>query len=506
MKDRRKYVISVVGTVVVCFGVMFGALAAGLSPLLGLDLQGGAQVVYRPAHPVPSDTLNQAISIIRNRVDALGVADPNIGQQGNNIVVQLPGLKNPQQALSVIGQTAQLRFRPVVCVAPPYSGPKGKVATGPPPNCAPQSIETSTNNGQAPVDTALATVPDTPRNLDQPNVNVLLPEKDANGNVVARYVLGPATLTGSALKTASAGIDSTGQWLVNFTLTSAGSPKWDALAAQAFHKQVAIVLDGVVESAPSIQPNQQSFTSFNGQGQISGNFTESSAKSLALVLKFGALPVQLQQQTVQTVSPTLGKSSLKAGLAAGLLGLILVLIYMVVYYRGLGLVVLAGLITTGAMLWGLIAILGQTSGLALDLAGATGIIVSVGVTVDSYVVYFERLKDEVRSGRTIRTSVDRGFSRAYRTILAADAVSFIGALLLYLLSVGPVRGFAFFLGLSTLLDVFTAYFFTRPLVILLGRSRTFTEARWLGVAPGLAAQVEVKEKEALEPVGAGSPS
>jgi preprotein translocase subunit SecD len=504
MKGRRGLIVSVVATTVVCFGTLIGAVLAGLSPQLGLDLQGGAQVVYRPAHPVPTDTLDQAISIIRNRVDALGVADPNIGQQGSNIVVQLPGLKNPQQALAIIGQTAQLRFRPVLCLAPPYSGPKNKAATGPPPPCSSQASASS--NGQAPVDNSLASVPDTPRHLDVASSNVLLPQKDSNGNVTVRYLLGPSTLDGSALKTASAGLDSTGQWLVNFNLTSAGSPKWDALAQANFHKQVAIVLDGVVESAPSIQPNQQSFTSFAGQGQISGNFTESSAKSLALVLKFGALPVQLQQQTVQTVSPTLGKSSLRAGLAAGLLGLLLVLLYMVFYYRGLGLVVLAGLITTGAMLWGLIAILGETSGLALDLAGATGIIVSVGVTVDSYIVYFERLKDEVRSGRTIRTSVDRGFARAYRTILAADAVSFIGALLLYLLSVGPVRGFAFFLGLSTLLDVFTAYFFTRPLVILLGRSRTFTEARWLGVAPGLAAQTETKEKEVLEPVGAGSRS
>jgi len=198
--------------------------------------------------------------------------------------------------------------------------------------------------------------------------------------------------------------------------------------------------------------------------------------------------VQLERQSVQTVSATLGKDSLAAGLIAGAIGLGLVALYMLAYYRALGLVVWLGLAVSGALVYSIITYLGTSSGLALTLAGATGIIVSVGVTVDSYIVYFERLKDEVRAGKTVRSSVDRGFSRAYRTILAADTASFIGAMLLYLLTVGPVRGFAFFLGLSTLLDVVIAYFFTRPMVIILGRNRLFTEARWLGIARGLAAQ------------------
>jgi preprotein translocase subunit SecD len=183
----------------------------------------------------------------------------------------------------------------------------------------------------------------------------------------------------------------------------------------------------------------------------------------------------------------LGKDSLKAGIIAGAVGLVLVLLYMIAYYRALGLVVALGLCVSGALLWSIVSLLGSYKGLALSLAGATGIIVSVGVTVDSYVVYFERLKDEIRSGKTVRSSVDRGFARAYRTILAADLVSFIAALLLYLLTVGAVRGFAFYLGLSTLLDLVTAYFFTRPMVVLLGRNRFFTEARFFGVARGLAA-------------------
>jgi preprotein translocase subunit SecD len=192
------------------------------------------------------------------------------------------------------------------------------------------------------------------------------------------------------------------------------------------------------------------------------------------------------RQTVDSVSPTLGAASLRAGVAAGLAGLILVMLYMIVYYRALGIVVILGLGTTAALLWAIVSFLGHSSGLALDLSGVVGLIVSVGVTVDSYIVYFERLKDEVRAGKTIRSSVDKGFARAFRTIVAADAVSFLGALILYLLSIGAVRGFAFFLGLSTLLDVVTAYVFTRPLVILLGRNRVVTEARFLGVARGLA--------------------
>lgn len=498
--SRRGLIWSAVLTVVVAFGSLAAVLAAGWAPQLGLDLAGGASVVYKPAHPVSNQELDQAISIIRNRVDALGVAEPNIGQQGNNIVVQLPGLKNPQHALRIIGQTAQLYFRPVLCLAPPYQPPNGKaqVATGPPPAC-----NTALANQNGGVDPSMASVPTTPPELDRQSSTVLLPEKDNNGHVVVRYVLGPASLTGTIIKSATAALDQSGTWIVNFTLTNSGSPKFDQLAQANYKKQVAIVLDGVVKSAPTINA-----TSFGGQGQITGGsgsaaFTQQSAQDLALVLQFGSLPVQLQQQAVQTVSPTLGHSSLVAGLAAGLAGLGLVLIYTIVYYRGLGLVVLSGLAVTAALLWSIVSVLGHTNGLALDLSGVTGIIVSVGITVDSYIVYFERLKDEVRAGRTIRTSVDRGFKSAFRTVLAADTVSFLGAFLLWWLSIGPVKGFAFFLGLSTLLDVFTVYFFTRPLVILMGRSRMFTEARWIGVAPGLAAPMEEERLEAL-PVTAGS--
>jgi preprotein translocase subunit SecD len=444
---RRSLWVSLIIYVLVAAGALTATIVAGNTPHLGLDLQGGASVVLQPKGKVRSGTLDQAIEIIRSRVDALGVAEPEIQRQGNAIIIELPGVKNQKRALEIVGQTAQLLFRPVLQTLP---------AEGEPQSTAPEQ--------------------------DDPKATVVLPEKDRAGKVTRRYQLGPAELTGRAIGSATATIDEAGQWKVTFETTGAGTSQWDQVAQKNFQKQVAIDLDGVVKSAPQI--NAQAF---NGKGEITGNFTQRDAKDLALVLRYGSLPVQLVPQTVETVSASLGKDSLAAGLFAGAVGIALVALYMLLYYRALGLVVWLGLAVTGAILYSLISLLGQTSGLAMTLAGATGIIVSVGVTVDSYIVYFERLKDEIRSGKTIRSSVDRGFSRAYRTILAADAVSLIGAAVLYFLSVGAVRGFAFFLGLSTLLDVFTAYFFTRPMVVLLGRNRAFTEARWFGVARGLAA-------------------
>jgi preprotein translocase subunit SecD len=453
---RRPLVVSLIVIVVLALGAFGATIASGDTPQLGLDLQGGASVVLAPKTKAKSKDLKTSIDIIRNRVDGLGVAEPQITQQGSNIVIELPGVKNQQRALQVVGRTAQLLFRPVLGTVP-FS-------------------ETVTTPGQPPVKT-------TPPENDDAKAEVVLPDKDKK----ARYVLGPAELTGKALSGATATVSQTGQWQVDFTLNGQGSTQFDQLAQRNFQKQVAIDLDGIVQSAPNINAQQ-----FNGKGQITGSFTQRQANDLALVLRYGALPVQLVPQTVETVSATLGKDSLSAGIVAGVVGLALVALYMVLYYRALGFVVWVGLAISGALLYSIITYLGH-SGLALSLAGVTGIIVSVGVTVDSYIVYFERLKDEIRSGKTIRSSVDRGFKRAYRTILAADLVSIFAAATLYFLSVGAVRGFAFFLGLSTILDLITAYFFTRPMVVLLGRSRLFTEARWVGVARGLAAPSAVGE-------------
>ena len=476
---RRSSIVSLIGILVVSFGALAATVLTGTSPELGLDLQGGASVVLQPKEDVDSGTLDQAIEIIRSRVDGLGVAEPDISRQGESIIVQLPGVRNTDRALEIVGQTAQLFFRPVLSDLPPEETPPPTTA---PPTTTPESTSTSVE-GTTTTTVAPGATKTTPPEENDEKAQVVLPQVDDNGTVTARYVLGPAEVKGQAVSSARAEIEpTTSAWIVRFDLTSEGTSAWNAMARKVGQGgRIAIDLDGVVKSAPSLQT-----TDFPGSGQITGDFSEREAKDLALVLRYGSLPVQLERQTVQTVSASLGKDSLRAGLGAGAVGLSLVILYMLLYYRALGLVVLLGLAVTGALMYSLVSLLGSTSGLSLTLAGATGIIVSVGVTVDSYVVFFERLKDEIRAGKTIRSSVDRGFSRAYRTILAADAASFIGAIVLYLLSVGSVRGFAFFLGLSTLLDVVVAYFFTRPMVMLLGRSRFFTQARWVGVARGLA--------------------
>ncbi|MHB8497171.1 MAG: protein translocase subunit SecD [Acidimicrobiales bacterium] len=494
MKDRRPLWISLLAVVGVAVVALVATVSSGWSPKLGLDLAGGLSVVYRTQRPVSQAELDTVITILGERVNA-GTSGATVQSQGKDqIAVAVPGVKNSQKLLQTLGQTAELLFRPVECYAPAYTVKKGQAPlTGPLPTCGPAYQATAANvqmnsnggigNSSFGPDPQFARYASTSPNNDNKNATVLLP---GSGSACfgGRCVLGPAGVTGNQVKSASAQLLTNGQWAVNLSLNGAGATAWDNLARQQFHAFVGIDLDGQVISAPGTLPGQQSFTSFAGQVQITGNFTANSAKTLATQLNYGALPVKLDQQTVQSVSPTLGRSSLQAGLISGLAGLALVLLYVIFYYRLLGLVVVAGLAVTGALLWSIIAIMGQ-SGITIDLAGVIGVIVSVGITVDSYIVYFERLKDEARSGRTVRTSVDRGFASAFRTVLAADAVSLLGAVILYYNSIGPVQGFALFLGISTLLDVFVTYFFTRPFVILLGRTRSGSEVRGMSVASGL---------------------
>ena len=490
---RRPLVVSLVGFVLIAIGSLVIVRVNNWSPELGLDLQGGVSVVLAPAEKVEEDTIEQSVEIIRNRVDALGVSEPDISRQGDAIVVQLPGVKDQQRAIQIVGDTAELRFRQVLEMLPPPGATTSTTAsttTTTPGETTTTTAEPAPGETTTTTSTTSTTVPGTTsREDDEPEAEVVLPELDDEGEPVALYRLGPTRLTGRALDDAQASFDpNTNAWAVDFTLTGEGAPEFDQIASELVStpppgNQLGIVLDGIVVSAPTIQTGN-----FGGRGQISGDFTEEEAKDLALVLRFGALPVELVRQSTQTVSATLGEDSLKAGVGAGLIGLALVLLYIILYYRALGFVVVVGLGLTGCLMWALISLLGETAGLALTLAGATGLIVSIGVTVDSYIVYFERLKDEVRSGKTIRSSVDRGFGRAFRTTVAANMSSLIGAGLLYWLAVGPVRGFALMLFLSQVLDLLVCYFFTRPAVILLGRSRVFTEARFLGIARGLAAQ------------------
>lgn len=491
---RKSLLVSLVLTVVVSFGALAATLSAGWGPKLGLDLAGGLSVVYKPATAATNAQMGEVITILSNRVNGLGVSGSSVNLQGKDVVVSVPGVKDARQILQRIGETAQLLFRPVLCETGAAAAGAKKVSSIP--ACGSQYLMTAANlnvdttTGQPTnnpgLDPQYADVATTKPAHDLKQNSVILPVLGQKG---VRLVLGPAQLTGTAVSKAIAQQDTLGAWVVNYNLTGTGSPAWDAVAKANFHQEVAIELDGVVQSAPLILPNQSTFTSFNGSGQISGQFTEASAKNLALAMEFGALPVRLVPLTTQTVSPTLGHSSLIAGLGAGLAGLILVLLYTIIYYRALGLVIILGLGVTASLLWAIISALGHTAfAPTFSLAGVTGLIVSIGITVDSYIVYFERLKDEARSGRSIRTSVDRGFRSAWRTVLAADTVSLLAAVLLYLIAVGDVRGFAFFLGLSTLMDVFITWYFTRPIVILLGRRSEGTSALSLaaGVRPGVA--------------------
>jgi preprotein translocase subunit SecD len=539
---RRGLVWSLVGIIVLAAVALSATLAAGHSILLGLDLRGGVSVVLKPTGTATSAELNEAVNIIDNRVNGLGIGNSDVSRQGNDIVINLPGIKDSQGALAILGQTATLYFRPVLCIIPnnpaetsptttvPKSSPTTKAAlSGKVPNAtltgldlpaagstpgttAPTTTTPSSASGagltQAEAQSACnssnaANLPSTQVSDDTAGAYVILPYYDKS----VRYVLGPADMKGDVVSNAnSVAPTAGGGYTVQVTFTGRGATEFDNIAAQRYpyyqqnpnnppySSMEAIELDGIVQSAPTIQAS-----AFHGTAVISGSssapFTSKQASDLALVLKYGSLPVRFVPQSVQTVSASIGKDSLRAGLLAGIAGIIVVMIYMLAYYRALALVVLVGLGIGGALLYSILAQLSQNSRhpLTLTLAGITGIIVSVGITVDSYIVFFERLKDEVRAGRTVRQSVERSFSRAFRTVLTADLVSFLAALILYLFTVGDVRGFAFTLGLSTALDVFVAWFFIRPAVILIGRRRGFVDNPVFGINRGLRGRAATRE-------------
>ena len=496
----RRLVVSLVAIVLLAGGTFTANLVAGNQPSLGLDLQGGASVTMTPVGEVDQAALSVAVDIIRQRVDSLGVAEPEIIRQGNTIVVNLPGVKDQQQALDTIGRTGAVEMRPVLKIAEnPESTTTTTVVGGPT-----TTVKGATTTTLKPASTTLpppaggvgssrtaavttTTIPAATEAVDPltglPEGQTILPGRK-DGLI---YLLGPIEATGEVFSNDSSAQVDAGAWVVVAKLRSgaAGADVWNALSTKCFAggadcptKAVAIILDGEVISAPTVQTP----TFDNGSVQISGSFSETEAQDLARVLQFGAVPVKFDIPTVQTVSASLGEDSLRAAVVSGLFGLLLVLLFLLFYYRLLAIVVVGGLGVSGLLLWSVISWLSKTNGLALTLSGAAGIIVSVGVTVDSYVVFFEKLKDDVQQGRTLRNSAARGFDRAWRTIFVADTVSLIGAVVLWQLTVGSVRGFAFFLGLSTLSDLVVSYFFARPAVLLLAKTKLFNRGRVLGVA------------------------
>ena len=501
---RRLY-LSLIGIVVLVGLLLAGNLFAGNVPALGLDLQGGASVTLQPEGDFTPSALAQAVDIISQRVNALGVSEPEITRQGDNVVVNLPGVNDQQKALDIIGRQGELLLRPVL-QAGTLNTDTSTTIPGTDTSLVDTTIaETEGGPGSVRSRGAATTIPastDTtvPASSDstlpaaaESNISISEDTTDPNANAVLlgqngeAYLVGPAGATGKVFTNNAQAVINNGNWTVTVELRKGaeGENLWNALTTKCFNRdatcptaRIAIALDGTVISAPTVQ--EAVFT--GGNVQISGDFSQSEARDLAKILEFGAVPVKFKVATVQTVSPTLGKDSLRAAIISGLIGVLLVMAFFFVYYRMLTIVVIGGLMVSGALMWSIIAFISRSNGLALTLSGVAGIIVSIGVTVDSYVVFFERIKDELHAGKSLRSSAQRSFTLAWRTILAADTVSFLGALVLWWLTVGSVRGFAFFLGLSTLCDVIVSYFFTRPAVLLLARSKFLQGRKILGVA------------------------
>jgi protein-export membrane protein SecD len=323
---------------------------------------------------------------------------------------------------------------------------------------------------------------------------VVYPGQSPAGQGVAKYVLGPIVISGEDFDSAAAVIDTggqlggTGEWTVEFDLNGDGAARFekattDAVSAPEPMNQIAIIVDRVVISSPSVNEP------ISGRGVITGGFSEQEAKDLATQLNAGALPVELTRQSVRTVSPTLGEESLQQGILAGVAGLILLLLYLLFYYRLLGVVAWFGMTIWATLAIALVSIAGDQFGYALSLAGVAGLVISLGITADSYIVFFERLKDEVRSGKSPRAAVQPAFARAYKTIVAADFVTGLAAIVLYLTAVSSVRGFALTLGGATALDLFVVWFFKRPTVFLIAKSERLVGLRGFGLTSGVAAEV-----------------
>ena len=458
---------------VLVVGLLATALIQGATSIrLGLDLRGGTSVTLQPrasndSNKITSEAIDQAVSIIRQRVNSLGVAESEVTAQGSGtnrqIVISVPG-DSGRRVVDLVGQTAELRFRQVLAESSALGGTSASAAT------PAAGVSAEVNAKFAALDCTNAT-------------NLQGTGADAPTDVIvacsrtgaSKYILAPAEVLGRQVSKASAGIDQQGAsaWYVLLTFNGEGTKAFGALTGRVTtlaspQNQVAIVLDGLVVSAPSINEAIPS-----GNAQITGSFSQLEAQDLANVLKYGALPLAFDRGEVQQVSPTLGADQLQAGLLAGALGLLLVFIFSLLYYRALGLVTVGSLTVAGLILYLLSLVLGKAIGFTLTLAGIAGAIVAIGVTADSFIVFFERIRDEAREGRSLRSAVESGWMRARHTIIVADMVSILAAVLLYFFAVGGVRGFAFTLGLTTLIDLLVVFIFTKPVVTVIAKSNFF---------------------------------
>ena len=566
----RALVTLTVAIVAACAALAIGHFVKGVSPYpdLALDLKGGTQLILTPTptsegqREITEEDITQAISIIRNRIDASGVSESEISSMGSsNIMVSIPGTPSQEQ-LDLIRSSSQMNFRPVLRIGPaqgvlqnqqqpqvdnPQSGVQSGAQSG-----AQSGEQSGTQSGEqsgaGAADTAQsgvqstaldeatargaadadgdgvlsdtpATTPENASDLawvtEQVMYDFLTLDCSASADVKrvegpadkpyaacdesgqVKYILGPVAVPGSDLTSATAAIarnnngQSTGQWIVSLQFNHDGAEKFKETSTilYGYHdsdpqgssfrgspdrNSFAVVLDGTVITAPSMQA-----IIANGEAQISGNFTAQSATALANQLQFGSLPLNFEVQSEQQISATIGTDHLTIGLWAALIGFLLVILYLIWQYRGLAIISAGSLIIASIITYLVITLLSWAMGYRLSLAGVAGLIMAIGVTTDSFIVYFERVRDEVRDGRPLRAAVEEGWDRAKRTILVSDAVNLVAAVVLYLLAVGGVQGFAFTLGVTTVIDIAVIFLFTHPMMELLIRARFFGEGHKL---------------------------
>lgn len=481
---------------------------ASFAPELALDLQGGTQLILTPTvgegETASIEQLNQAVSIIRQRIDGSGVGEAQVTVQGEqNIVVAIPGTPDAN-TLQLIKASALLEFRPVLVTGQSVPGAASAAAEVGAAEGTTEAGESSTGE-TAIEETELSDTPaGTPADASDPLwITAALqaefdaldcsqpfrspgqvddPEKPVvtcDDFLFTKYILGPVEVRGENIADASSGTittqtgASTNTWAVNLEFDTAGTSEFGTVTSRLFplsepRNQFAIVLDGFVITAP-----RTNAVILNGQAQITGSFTQETATILADQLKYGALPIGFEVQSQENISATLGTDSLRSGLIAGLIGLGLVMLYMLYQYRGLAVVVIGSLIIAAVLVYLAIVFLSWRQGYRLSLAGVTGLVVAIGIMSDSFIVYFERIRDELREGRTLEIAVEAAWKRALRTVLVSAAVSFTAAVVLYLLTSANVRGFAFTLGLITLIDLLVFVLFTHPMVQLFARMKFF---------------------------------
>jgi len=510
--SARKYLLWLI-VVILAFPVIIGAnMLAGekkatFVPNLALDLSGGTQIILTPivekGQTVSTEQLNQAVGVIRQRVDSTGVSESQINTSGDNIVVSIPG--NPDKnTLTLIKSSAKLEFRPVLVASAGTKTVIGKdgskpikTSTSKPSNASDLNyVSASVQKAYEKLDCAKSFRK--PGQVDPTNKPLVTCNRDGS----EKYILGPVELSGADLSTADAGPVTgqngsvTNEWAVNIKFTQAGGDKFGQITQRLFsltdpRNRFAVTIDGYVITAPS---TKAVFT--RGPAQITGNFDSTNSVTLANQLKYGSLPISFAVQSQENISATLGTAQLQAGLLAGVIGLILVVGYSIFQYRALAVLTLGSLTIAALLTYLAIALLTWRMDYRLSLSGIAGLIVSIGITADSFIVYFERVRDELREGKTLQVAVEAGWNRAKRTILVSDGVSLLAAGTLFALTVGNVKGFAFTLGLTTLIDLAVVWLFTHPMFQLMAQTKYFSGG-------GKFSGLEIREAATFGYIGRG---